>query len=279
MINCTIVSEHLGAFIDNQLSSPERKKVSAHLQKCPNCRRECNYHLATRNAVSNKMKPGQAPFRLKLSITSNSGSAMYRQPTDHDEPLIPLGFCDDAVPPGTHICLFYENDRERDHMISEYLNAGLRGGERCYCVMWDEKPSSWIKRLSDKGHDVGPVIDKEQLHVLESHALYFPDGEFIPEDVIERVRDTATDSARAGYHKQRLFGDFWWVKDRPHLLDHVVEYERQFDKNYFADNQGIVTCLYNLRLFNDKFVEKILNVHPYYIFQGKFKRNPSYACT
>lgn len=45
-IGCDRVRTQLSAFIDDELSAPEREEVAAHLETCPACRRECDSLVA-----------------------------------------------------------------------------------------------------------------------------------------------------------------------------------------------------------------------------------------
>jgi hypothetical protein len=40
-----------------------------------------------------------------------------------------------AVGPGDHICAFYFAVADRDRVLIPYLEAGLRGGDKCICIV------------------------------------------------------------------------------------------------------------------------------------------------
>ena len=278
MGDCGFVSKNLEAFLDDELNLTEQKEVVNHLKNCPICRSESGHLVAFKSVLSRKVKTERPPFRLKLSLISISCAAQYRQPSaEKDPPLVPLGFCDDFVPPGAHICLFYEKEKERDQVLFEYVNAGITSRERCYCFIDGPKPLNWIKRLYDQGYDIEPALDKGQLHILESSATYLPRGDFVPDEMVDRFINMTRESINAGYPNQRVFGEVNWTEKWPHLGDKFIEYERKVDARYFHNYPAVAICVYNLRLFDDKFIEQILNHHPYYIYKGDFKRNPSYA--
>lgn len=278
MGDCDFVSKNIEAFVDSELSSTVRNKVEDHLNNCPHCRGRRRHIVAAKGIVSKTIKRKHAPIRLTLSLTSMTIAAQYRQPAaEEDPPLVPLGFCDDFVPPGTHICLFYEEEKERDQILFEYINAGIRNRERCYCSIDSPKPLNWIKRLYDRGYDIEPALDRGELHIFESSTTYLPKGKFVPDDIINGLINITRESVKAGYPNQRVFGELNWTEKWPHLGDRFIEYEQKVDARYFPNYPGIAICVYNLRVFDDKFIEQILNHHPYYIFKGDFKRNPSYA--
>ena len=41
-----------------------------------------------------------------------------------------LGFTKERLPEGTHICLIFDKDEDRQKFVSEYLPGGLKQGEQ-----------------------------------------------------------------------------------------------------------------------------------------------------
>jgi hypothetical protein len=189
---------------------------------------------------------------------------------------IQLGFTEQSYPDMNHICLIYDNEEQRQKIVSEYLAAGIREGEfvRCFSeTIAPEKIFSWLKEMDIMLPD---PVNKDNFNVLEADKAYCPDGCFEPEKTIERAIKRYELAKKEGYSGSRVCGEMSWVlKDIPGS-ERFLEYEVLLNK---VDHpfRRIGMCQYDARLFDGATLLNVLKVHPYIIAQGQIVRNPFYV--
>jgi len=229
---------------------------------------------ALKVSISNKCSRVKAPMGLKLSIYDRASSSQYRS---DEQASRRLGFCDKSVPEGTHICLFYENPAERDDVMFEFLRAGIADKERCWCVLYDQQPLNWIKQSYDRGIDLEPALDCEQVTIADTGRFYLPEDGFCADSTVARLHGVTNSAIQQGYCTFRGFGEVSWVAERKHDQHRVVEYEQKLNRNYFHNSPSVIVCIYDIKDLDDAFLNDILAAHPYYIYKGTFKTNPCYS--
>ena len=63
--------------------------------------------------------------------------------------VVRLGLPGLGVRPGDHICALYLGPAERDEILTPYLRAGLRAGEKCLCLISDVDLSEVIASIDE----------------------------------------------------------------------------------------------------------------------------------
>src|SRR6478672_6969538 len=72
---------------------------------------------------------------------------------------------DGSARPGDHICALYRGPAERIELMSPYLQAGLRAGDKCLCLINPPDRIALVDRLSTVGN-LADYLDSEQLEIL-----------------------------------------------------------------------------------------------------------------
>lgn len=90
-----------------------------------------------------------------------------------------------AVEPGTHICLLYHSDEERNRLIAGYLHGAFERDEQPLYIS-DTRPlqstESWLAEF-------GIFLPDEAL--IDSRTGYYPDGFFDSDDMLAPGRSRA----------------------------------------------------------------------------------------
>src|SRR5260370_26190186 len=84
---------------------------------------------------------------------------------------------------GDHICALYVSQAERDQIMLPFLRAGLRAGDKCFCVV-DSSPTSQV--LEDLGDDVEPkeALSRHQLELFTAAETYLRTSPFTMEGIL-----------------------------------------------------------------------------------------------
>jgi hypothetical protein len=185
---------------------------------------------------------------------------------------IDMGFTKEQYPDCHHICLIYDNEEQRRKIVSEYIAAGLRGGEivRYFAdTTSSEEIHGW---LSQMGID---AEENDSFRIIPAESSYCPSGSFIPQQVLDNMMSRYTLAKDAGYSASRACGEMSWVLRDVPGSDHLLEYEVGINTLH-PDFPFTGMCQYDARRFDGATLFKVLQVHPYMIAQGQLILNPFY---
>jgi hypothetical protein len=171
---------------------------------------------------------------------------------------------------GAHICLIYDDERERREVVSKFVEAGLSEGERV-AYFTDAEPLAVRTWLGDHGLE---VPEPPSFTLLKTHSVYCPDGEFLPERMPPYWRAFHEESSDLGFPAARATGETSWSREVPGG-ERIVEYEANLN-SVLADLPVTALCQYDVRRFDGATIFDILRVHPLMLVGGQMVRNPYY---
>jgi AcrR family transcriptional regulator len=175
---------------------------------------------------------------------------------------------------GDHVCAFYHGPRERDEILVSYLDAGLKSGDKCICIVDSVAPEEIRAQLKN---DPGAGTAPPQLELLSSsQADYLRDGAFQTDvmlDFWERTVSAAVSDD--GFPFVRIVGEMCWaLRDVPGV-DELVPYEAQVNRFAIRYPQ-VLLCLYDLDQFSGDIILGVLKTHPKVLAGGSVVANPHY---
>jgi len=189
---------------------------------------------------------------------------------------ISLGFTDEPFPKGIHMCLFYSTEQERVDVISRFLQAGLRAGERVCYFVGSLPPEGLTSRLADLGIDISKEEATRQLLCATTKSAYYPKGLFDPDSMLETLKAFYSASLEGGFSGVRGVGEMNWALEDIPGADRLVEYEARFNTELKKTPLTSI-CQYNINLFDGRTIMDILRLHPAVILRGRITRNPFYS--
>jgi hypothetical protein len=181
---------------------------------------------------------------------------------------VSVGFSEDLVPAGTHICYLFSDDDERQDMLARYFAAGRSARERMLLLVDAERPADVADKLSARG--VGPGDD---FATVEARDYYYEDGTFGDERMLDRVRSFFEESMSQGFAGARGSGDMSWVLRGLAGANRVIEYEARLT-DMLSRYPATCMCQYDVRLFGGAALMDVLSVHPYTLLRGQMVKNP-----
>ena len=184
---------------------------------------------------------------------------------------ISLGFTNEPIPEGMHICYLYTDEDERDRVMGEFLESGLLANEKVICSVEDEASNPMVQRLRAMNMPEGA------LNVVSCEGAYYPAGRFKPQETLDLIRDFyrhAVDTE--GFAGARGTGPMTWSLDGDRTdLKTVIEYEARV--NCLCDEHPYTACCqYDARKLSGHMIMDILSVHPALIVHGQLIKNPYY---
>ncbi len=181
---------------------------------------------------------------------------------------ISVGFSEDRVPAGTHICYLFGDDDERHDVLARYFAAGRRAHERMLLLVDSEPPAEAADQLTARG--VAPAAD---FATRAARDYYFDDGTFADRLMLERIRSFFEESLSQGYAGARGAGDMSWALYEMAGVERVMEYEARLTQQLTRYPTTCV-CQYDVRLFGGAALMDVLSVHPYTLLRGQMIKNP-----
>lgn len=192
------------------------------------------------------------------------------------ERIISLGFTAELFPAGTHMCYIYNDDTERRNVVSKYIESGLRGHEQVGYFVDLVSPLDVSANPSTLGIDLPSDIDARGLSITRTLDTYCPDGTFLPERMIEKLRSMYRSSIGEGYAGARASGETSWALQDIPGSERLIEYEALINIAV-REHPTTVVCQYDARRFDGGTLFDVLNVHPMMIVRGQVVRNPYYV--
>jgi MEDS: MEthanogen/methylotroph, DcmR Sensory domain len=189
---------------------------------------------------------------------------------------VAMGFTEECFPGSSHICLVYENDDQRQRVVSEYLATGVRNGELVR-YFTDATPPERIRSwLGDTGVEVLGAEQRGSFSISSAESAYCPDGRFEPRAMIAGSVQRYGLAEKAGYTGMRSCGEMSWVLKGRAGSERFLEYEALLN-TVTAAFPHVGMCQYDARLFDGATLFKVLQIHPFMVAQGQVVRNPYYT--
>jgi hypothetical protein len=187
-----------------------------------------------------------------------------------------MGFTEELFPAGTHMCLIYNSDEERNEVISKFIDAGLKTGEKVayFCDHKNTKEvESW---LNEKGVDLSLANKTNQFTLATTQSVYYPSGKFNPEEMLDNLIAFHDSACADNYPASRVTGEMCWATRGIPGSERLIEYE-SYGRTFLEKYPVTVVCQYHANKFDGATLLECLKVHPFMIVNGQIVRNPYYS--
>ena len=189
---------------------------------------------------------------------------------------INMNFTKTHFPEGIHMCLIYDQDDDRQKIVSEYMVAGLKQREQVRYLTDTtarEVIHSWLLEAGVEPPDTG---ENPPLKISSAESAYCPSGHFDPLALIPTLLPRYELAKKAGYNGQRSCGEMTWALKGIPGSDRLFEYEALLN-TVVAHFPHSGMCQYDARRFDGAMLFKVLKLHPWMIVRGKIVQNPYYV--
>jgi hypothetical protein len=189
--------------------------------------------------------------------------------------VVDVGFSDETFYAGTHICLVFRDEAERRHIVSRFVDSGIRHDERVLYFADSPTPSDVVTWLTELDVDVSGADDRV-LSVDSAASAYYPTGKFDPDEMCETLRSAWTTWHNAGYPNSRVTGEMSWaLRDVPGA-DRLMEYESAVNE-VVKTHPITAMCQYDANRFSGDAIFQALQVHPFMVMNRQLVKNPYYV--
>ena len=186
-----------------------------------------------------------------------------------DRPL--LNALQQFTPPA-HLAAIYDRSEEKATILALFLRLGLERGEWCLSLADESSDKAILTALREKGVDVDSALSSGALALIPQRAPYCEDERFVPDRMIDFLKEQA-DSAKAGdYAALRIAVDMDWILGDQAESKWIMEYEADLAR-LLLTHPLLVLCQYDRRGFSPKAIHDVLSIHPWIIREGCVCRN------
>ncbi len=180
-----------------------------------------------------------------------------------------LGFTNEPVSEGLHICHLYSDEVERNRVMTKFIGSGLESREKVLCLVNALTPDEMKRNLEEMGMDVSG------LSALDARSAYCPTGNFDKSRMLEAIRSFYLDALDEGYQGARGAGDMAWALETHASEADLIEYEARVNQ-IVSDHPFTACCQYDAHRFSGQMLMDILSIHPVTIVKGQLVWNPFY---
>ncbi len=187
---------------------------------------------------------------------------------------VEMGFTSDKFPRGTHMCYIYNDDEEREAIISKFLGAGLKENEKVVYFAHEKNKPEMLDMMGKEGVELsGEELD--HFFVAKAMDTYCPTGKFELETMVDGLTGFYQGAIAEGYSGVRVSGEMQWALEHKPGTERLMEYESLGDI-VLKPNPLTLICQYDARKFDGATLLNCLKVHPYMIVRGQIVQNPYY---
>lgn len=187
---------------------------------------------------------------------------------------ISLGFTEQKISEGSHICYIFNDDDERYLTMMKYLQSGAQENEKVLYLVDTEEEASFKDKIFELGFD---IRKENSIFINQATKAYCPDGSFCISKMVENVKDLYLDSQRENFSGARISGEMSWALTEGVVKDtDLIEYEATINQ-ILVDYPCTACCQYDARKFDGATILDILKVHPKMIIRGQVYSNPYYV--
>ncbi|HCY84087.1 MAG TPA: hypothetical protein DHV36_03020 [Desulfobacteraceae bacterium] len=190
---------------------------------------------------------------------------------DHCE--VSLGFTDDRVPAGTHMCLIFSNEEERQESLLKFLLSGLESGERTACFSNRTDEEGLAAFLNGHGISYEQKKREKAISLFGTNEVYFQGGRFDPDRMLNTLSAFYAESMEMGFTAARVIGEMTPEVEKVPGGDRLLEYESRVSM-LLREHPVTSVCQYDATLFDGATILEILKVHPKMIVNGAVVNNP-----
>jgi len=192
----------------------------------------------------------------------------------HVPDAVDLGFNDLQARIGDHICGIYAGERQRDEIVLPFLEAGLRAGDKCICIVDSMEPTELLTKL-DADLDARHRADISQLVVMRTAHVFCRSGVFSASETMGFWKAAISEAMYDSRFEMIRAIDTWSQHDAVMDPDELLLLESEMNRILPLYRQ-VAVCLYDLEQFGGALIFNLLKTHQTLLLGGVLLENPYY---
>jgi len=173
-----------------------------------------------------------------------------------------------------HACAFFRSREEEYRIMARFVSEALGEGQRVTYLVAPEHLARHKQRLEQAGLDLGQ--NGALLDVQSWGGGPISDGSFDIDRLLAMLEALFEDGRRAGFPRQRVFGQADWMYDHVPAPEVLLEYEAR-GNDIIARMKQPAMCCYQLDRMDARTMMDLLRAHPLAVVGGALYENPFYT--
>jgi hypothetical protein len=191
--------------------------------------------------------------------------------------LRPVTMCGRKLPNATHICAFFESEKQEYDCTVPYFAEGLAQGEQVVTIRDAGVIGRHEQRLRElMPHPIDVPIRTNQLRIVASEETYLKSGCFQAERMFTMLEDVLREAEGGPFRRVRTCGDMTWALREMTGTDELMEYESRVN-TLTAQHDCTLMCVYDVNKFSGRAVMDVLATHPMVVMGDRIYENPYYV--
>ncbi|MFI8593950.1 MEDS domain-containing protein [Microbacterium sp. NPDC078428] len=174
--------------------------------------------------------------------------------------------------PGMHVCALFSGPVERDRLLAQFVQEGLRHGDQCVCFI-DELEPARLRRGAFGPDGVGDTRRPGSLAVYSAPDAYLRAGEPAPRQRISRLASDPGSSADGALPLLRAAGQMSACASHDPGTTEFARYEAAVVR-ILAELPAVFLCLYDMRRIGVHVLAEVLKAHSRVLLDGTVLYNP-----
>lgn len=199
-------------------------------------------------------------------------SSIFNMPT-----MRPVTMCGQVLPQATHICAFFDSERQEYDCLVPYFAEGLAQNEQVVTIRDAAQCERHRDRLRERmPASVDAAIDANQLRIVASEETYLADGVFAQDRMFSMLEQLLQEAESGPFKRVRTCGDMTWaLRDMPGT-EGLMEYESRVNV-LTRSHDCTLMCVYDVNQFSGRAVMDVLATHPMVVMGDRIYENPYYV--
>jgi len=165
-----------------------------------------------------------------------------------------------AFQKGDHVCFFYRDPVDQIATAAEFVQTGLRQGERCLCVLPHGQSRQLVTALERLGVTTQDELSRGSLLLATPEEAYLSAGRFDRHIMVRFLERAMREAVSLGFTGFRGTGDLSWVARDTEACAQMPEYEAMLDR-FYPGTASLGICMYNATWFPEGSLERIQRAH------------------
>lgn len=178
------------------------------------------------------------------------------------------------IPIGSHIAHIYNDDMKKSAFLTRFVESGAENNEKTLYITDTDSTKIIRNNLIELGIEYG---EERGILIDDTEPNYCPDGQFSPNDMMDKCIEFSEDALSEGYSGSRIAGEMSWALK--YLKDSSKLFKYEAELNYIIPNLPFfAVCLYDMRKFGSETIMSVLKTHPMVMYNdGEFIENPYFT--
>jgi len=169
----------------------------------------------------------------------------------------------------------YRSEQQRWGILTPFLAAGLRLGQRTAVICPDTSIEAVRDSLAEDGIDVAATLESRQLQFMGPMELPVRAGAFEDETMTRYIRAQAEAAQMEGFNGLRVASETPWFVNQADM-GKLLRFEARLTGE-LHQLPAIMMCLYDMRQLTPGIVTDLLGTHPLVVIGDHVVENELYV--